>query len=221
MPVEPLVEIDPAQFVALVKPPLEAQDLDGLLALLHSHWTPRQIASLLSSPHDDARKVAALALALVANHDCIPSLVQQLKDPDPVVNEMAEYALWSIWFRSGSPEANHELARGAEALNRREFEHACGHFDRAIELDAAFAEPYNQRAIGFYLQERYEESIADCREAIRRMPCHFGAWAGLGHCLAHLGRINEAIDSYTHALAVNPHLSCVREAIETLRRRAR
>ena len=43
------------------------------------------------------------------------------------------------------------------ALNRRDFDHALKHFNRAIELDPAFAEAYNQRAIVGYLQERFEE----------------------------------------------------------------
>jgi tetratricopeptide (TPR) repeat protein len=87
-------------------------------------------------------------------------------------------------------------------------------------LDPAFAEPHNQRAIGRYLQERYAESIEDCQEAVKRMTCHFGAWAGMGHCHAHLGRPREAIAAYEQALAVNPHLCCIREAVQELRRRA-
>jgi tetratricopeptide (TPR) repeat protein len=215
MPVPP---IDPDEFVSLAKPPLERRDLPGLLALCKARWTKEQIISLLSSPHDDARKVAALALSLVGCKACVRDLSERLKDPDPMVNQMAEHALWSIWFRSGeSPEANHQLCRGTQAINRREFEHAVRHFDRAIELDPSFAEAYNQRAIARYLQEQYERSIEDCQAAVERMPCHFGAWAGLGHCYAHQGQLDEAVESYRRALDINPHMDEIRQFLESLR----
>jgi len=210
--------VDPIQFVGVVKPLLEAQDLTGLLCTLKKHWTADQIVSLLSCNHCDARKVAALSLGLVGGRCCVPPLAERLKDRDKMVNQMAEHALWSIWFRCGnSAEANHQLCRGTKALNRRDYEHAISHFTRAIELDGGFAEAYNQRAIGEYLLERYEDSLADCQAAAERMPCHFGALAGMGHCHAHLGRLQEAVESYERALEVNPHMEGIREVIGELR----
>jgi tetratricopeptide (TPR) repeat protein len=218
--VSPADKIDPCRFVAAVKPRLEANDLDGMLSLLKSTWTADQIVSLLSCSSCDARKVAALALSLVGGKCCVPPLVERLKDPDRMVNEMAEHALWSIWLRSSdNPQANHQVARGSQALDRREFDHAIRHFDRAIELDPGFAEAYNQRAIAHYLQEHYEPSIADCHRAVERMPSHFGAWAGLGHCYAHQGRLAEALEAYERALEINPHLSCIQEMIGELKRK--
>jgi tetratricopeptide (TPR) repeat protein len=51
------------------------------------------------------------------------------------------------------------------------------------------------------------------------MPCHFGAWAGMGHCHAHLERISEAIECYEKALSINPHLHCIKETIRELKKR--
>lgn len=188
------------------------------MSLLKTHWTHDQIRSLLNhSKHNDARKVALLALGLVAPSCCIPDVAAQLKDPDRMVNEMAEHALWSVWFRGGTEPANHELARGAQALERKDFEHAITHFDRAIEICPEFAEAHNQRAIALYLLERWDCSIESCKRVIELMPCHFGALAGMGHCYAHLGRTAEAIESYQRALEVNPHLECVAQAIEQLK----
>jgi tetratricopeptide (TPR) repeat protein len=209
--------IQPEDFIERVQPLLEKKDLPGLLALLRSRWTKDQLKELLGGPHRDARKVACLALSFVGTRCCITPLAEQLKDPDPIINEMAEHALWSIWFRCGSSEANALLTRGAEALDNRCFEKAETLFGKAIETDPAFAESYNQRAIVRYLAERYEESIADCAATVERMPCHFGAWAGMGHCHAHLGHTQEAIRCYEKALELNPHLECVTEAVQTLK----
>ncbi|HEX8525260.1 MAG TPA: tetratricopeptide repeat protein [Tepidisphaeraceae bacterium] len=218
---KPLPPIEPCAFIDAVQPLLERQDLPGLLSLLKTRWTSEQIRGLIQGDHADAKKVALLAIGLVGTGCCLPELAKQLQDEDPMVNEMAEHALWSIWFRMGSQGANHELARGAQALGRREFEHAVEHFTRATEMSPDFAEAYNQRAIAHYLQEHWDESIADCQRAIERMPFHFGALAGMGHCYAHVGKLKRAIDCYEKALAVNPHLNCIQQAIGELKRRVR
>jgi tetratricopeptide (TPR) repeat protein len=217
---EIVTAIDPAQFVELVEPLLARKDLPGLLALLKSNWRPEQIRDLLRSPHTDAKKVALLALALVGPTCCTEELAHHLKDPDPLINDLAEHALWAIWLRSGKTcEANELVCRGAAALNDRDFPRAIELFNQAIHCDPDFAEAYNQRAIAWYLWEDYPKSIADCRRVIRRMPCHFGAWAGMGHCHAHLGEIAPAIECYEKALSINPHLTCIKETVRELKKR--
>lgn len=208
--------IEPCDFVRAVQPVLEKRDLQGLHELLKSRWSAEQIVSLLASDDCDARKIAALSLSLVGCHHCLPALARQLKDPDPIVNQMAEHAIWAIWFRGDSPEANHQLFRGAQALGRRDFEHAIAHFDRAISISPSFAEPYNQRAIARFLLEDYRAAIPDGQKTVELMPIHFGAWAGMGHCHAHLGDLPQALQCYRRALAINPHLCEIRGAVEAL-----
>jgi tetratricopeptide (TPR) repeat protein len=212
-------KIDPCAFVAAVKPLLERKDHQSLFDLCKQRWTPEQIVSLLSCDDCDARKVAALGLSLVGTKCCLPSLVERLKDPDPVVNQMAEHAIWAIWFRGGNDESNHQVCRGTLALNRKDIEHAIRHFDRAIEISPAFAEAYNQRAIAHYLTEDYKRSLCDCRRAVERMPVHFGAWAGMGHCHAHLGHMPDSLVCYEKALAINPHYEGVRQTIREIKSR--
>jgi tetratricopeptide (TPR) repeat protein len=214
-----LPPIDPDLFVQQVHPMLENQNLEGLLHLLTTRWECEQIVSLLGSEQPDARKIAALALSFVGGKCCLPELIRALRDPEPIVNQMAEHALWSIWLKSGSPEANHQVARGTQATNRRDFQHALKHFSKAIEIDPKFAEAYDQRALINFLLEHYQESITDYHKAIELMPCHFGAWAGIGHCYLHLGQLDRALHSYERALEINPGLDCVRETVCELRRR--
>lgn len=214
-----LESIDPGEFVATVHPVLETRDSTALLHLLKSRWSCSQIAALLDSSTCDVRKIAALSLALVGDHCVIPLLANQLKHPDPMVNQMCEHALWSIWFRNGTPEANNHLCRGTRALNRKNHDAAICHFSKAIELDPGFAEAYNQRAIVKYLQERYEESREDCMRAVERMPCHFGAWSGMGHCHAQQGRFPDALLCYTKALDINPHISGLSQTVTELKNR--
>jgi len=214
------LSVDPKAFVATVKPVLERKDLPGLLALLKSRWTAAQIVSLLVGKDCDARKVAALSLGLVGGKCCLNELAQQLKDPDPMVNQMVEHAMWSIWFRGGGcDEANHHVCRGAKAIDRGDYEHAITHFNQALQICPEFAEAYNQRALAEYLLERFECSLRDCRKTIDLMPNHFGAWAGMGHCYAHEGKLLEAVECYEKALSINPHMCQIREAISELTNR--
>lgn len=211
--------IDPQQFIRAVQPLLERRDVTGLHSLLKSRWSCDQLRTLLHSDHLDAKKVGLLCLSMIGTECSINDVAVELKHSDRVVNEMAEHALWSIWFRMGTPTANHELMRGAQALGRKDIPHAITHFNRAIEQLPTFAEPYNQRATARYLQEEYEPSITDCQRAIELMPCHFGALAGMGHCYAHLGKPRQAIEAYERALEANPHLDCVRQTVRELKNR--
>ncbi|HTL28499.1 MAG TPA: hypothetical protein VL282_04740 [Tepidisphaeraceae bacterium] len=211
--------IDPGKFVAKVLPVLKKNDLQGLHDLLVANWTAEQIISLLASQHQDARKVAALSLSLVGCQQCLKPIAEQLKDPDPMVNQMAEHAMWSIWMRGGTCEANHQVCRGVQAIERREFPHAIEHFDHAIEICPTFSEAYNQRAIAKFLMEDYAPSIDDCKKTVELMPIHFGAWAGMGHCYAHLGHLECAVKSYQKALSINPYLTCVQQTIHELQKR--
>lgn len=215
---EASVDIDPQHFSATVRPLLEARDLTGLMAALRGRWTSSQIASLLSSSDPDVRKMACLGLSLVGCRKCLSDLVGLLKDEDPVMHEMAEHALWSIWFRLGTPEANAELHWGVKAINAQDTREAIARFSRAIEFSPDFAEAYNQRSTAYYLLEDYDRSIADARAALQRNPSHFGAWAGLGHCMVSKGCSREAIDAYQRALAIHPHLGCLAEALAELKK---
>ncbi len=199
-----------------MEPLLAANDPTALVGFLKHHYRKRQIMELLFSPVPDARKVAAVALALVGCKRCVDDLLRQLRDPDPLLNQLSEHALWSIWLRSGTPPANHQLHRGCLAMHQWELDHAVRHFDRAIELDPAFAEAFNQRAIAHYLADRHEASIEDCLATLERMPGHFGAWSGMGHCHANLGQYDQAARCYEKSLEINPHLSCIRETLAAM-----
>jgi tetratricopeptide (TPR) repeat protein len=211
--------INPAEFVSALKPYLQGQDLPGMVEVINGRWDHKQIAELFASGDCDARKVAALAFGLVGAKCCLKKLVPLMNDADPVVAQMAEHAMWSVWFRSGTPEANQQVCRGTRALTRGDIDHAIEHFTRAIDLDPQFAEAYNQRAIAKFLLERFDDCIDDCRKAVELMPFHFGALAGLGHCHAHEGRLVPALKCYEKALAINPHLEDVRQTVNELRER--
>jgi tetratricopeptide (TPR) repeat protein len=208
--------IDPDHFVRLVSPMLAKQDAQGLITLIHRHWTLAQVASLLDRPHAEARKCASVVLSLIGTESCLEALSKQLRDSDAIAAQMAEHAMWSIWLRSGSEAANTHIVRGTHLLQHKDVEGAIAEFTRAIAADPEFAEAYNQRAMALYFKEQIDDSLRDCQRVVELMPMHFGAWSGLGHCHACKGDFAKAVECYRRAKQINPHLECVDDLIAEL-----
>lgn len=212
----PQITIDPERFVELVRDPIQRHDSGALARLIHEHWSHEQIIRLLQSAHADARKLAALALGFVGDARSITALSACLRDCDPMVNQMAEHALWAVWLRCGSKSAQECVQRGTDWLNSKRADQALTEFTKAARVDPTYAEARNQRAITHYLLEDYHAAIDDGELVVRLMPCHFGAWAGLGHCYAHLGDARRAVSCYRHAVGINPYLHGIRQIVREI-----
>jgi len=208
--------IEPQQFVTLVRGPLERQDTATLARLVQQRWSHDQVLGLLDCPVDDVRKLAALTLGVVGDSRSITALSNCLRDHDPMVNQMAEHALWTIWFRCGNKPAQEALVRGSELVNHRQYQSALEEFGAATRLDPTYAEAFNQRSITHYLLEDYHASLEDAEMAVQLMPTHFGAWSGMGHCHAHLGDARRAVRCYRRALGINPYLHCIRQIVSEI-----
>jgi len=191
--------------------------LQGAVDILLSGWPQEKLLALLQDKDNAVRRLAALSLALVGDLDAVKPLAVVLHDPDATVNEAAEHALWSIWFRAGKDRSTGYLKCGLDHLKHNNFQTAIEKFSLAIEADPDFSEAFNQRAIAYYLAERYDESIRDCRHVLSLMPQHFGAMAGMGHCYAHIGNMAEAARYYEKSLVVNPRQDCIAQSLEKIR----
>jgi tetratricopeptide (TPR) repeat protein len=203
--------INPEEFKSTVERSLSQGRVEEALEYVRARWTAGQIVTLLRDPSADVRKVAALALSLVGDGGSIRPLAVVLHDADVMVAQVAEHALWSIWFRQGNPRSVGLVKCGNNHLHHGNYVCAVEKFSQAIQEDGQFAEAYNQRAIAHYLCERFAESIADCKAALALIPQHFGAMSGMGHCYAHQENWQEARHCYRLALAIHPRL----EGIET------
>lgn len=210
------VPIDSRTFLSLIRQPLEERNSAKLARVLRNHWTDRDILPLLESAQPDVRKMAALALGLIGGIHCVTALAGALKDSDPIVNQMAEHALWTLWFRAGRADAHQRVLEGTRYLNGRQLESAEQCFTQAIEFDPTYAEAYNQRSLARYLMENFKLSLEDGLKTVQLMPMHFGAWSGMGHSHAHLHQAEQALRCYHRALDINPYLNCIREIIDEL-----
>jgi tetratricopeptide (TPR) repeat protein len=213
---QPAKHIDSDLFIATVKPALAEHDAEALAAIVKENWTIEQLCNLMSHSTTDARKVVCLTLGLVGCDGCLACLAHALHDEDKVVSELAEHAMWSIWFRGGSAEAMPHFAHALQAMDQHRYDAAIDHLTHAIDLDPTFIEAFNQRGIAHYMIEQFDEALHDCRAALDICPLHFGALAGLGHCHAHTGCLTRAADAYRDALAVNPRMHAIAGALKRI-----
>lgn len=208
--------VNSEEFLNLVRPAIADCCPDDLACMVSERWTPRQLCSLLRHESVDVRKAACAVLGLVGDDRAMYCLSGSLQDDSPEVCELAEHALWSIWFRSGSPEAQGDFRRGLKAMEDNQPAEAARYFRRAHETDPNFAEAYNQCGIAHYMLEQYDRAMEDCLKAVELVPFHFGALTGLGHCHACAGDLHEAARAYRRALRVHPRMEAIATALQRI-----
>ncbi len=138
---------------------------------------------------------------------------------DDEANELVG-RIWETWTRSGRPNVDRLMEEGIGYLSIRQLGAAHDRFTEAIGAAPDFAEAWNKRATVLFLMNEHEQSLADIEKVLALEPRHFGALAGRGMIHAHAGRWREALDAYSQALAVNPHLKERETIIPELERRA-
>ena len=165
----------------------------------------------------ESRRRAATTLAQSGTMADMPALLAALRDADAGVRSLAERALWEVWSRSGDDDVDQLLRAGVAEMQHGQFEAAIDTFSEVIRRRPEFAEGWNKRATVYYLVGEYRKSAADCDEVLRRNPSHFGALSGYGMIWLRLDEPARALERFEQALAVNPNLESVREAIDELR----
>jgi tetratricopeptide (TPR) repeat protein len=176
------------------------------------------LEDLRDQGHPDARRRGTQVLAETGTMADVPALASALRDSDPVVRALAERAMWQVWSRSGDDETDRLFALGVEQMSEGQGPAAVETFTRVIERRPDFAEGWNKRATVYYLMGEHQKSLADCDEVMKRNPYHFGALSGYGMIYLQLGEPEKALGYFERALAVNPNLTAVGEAVQGLRR---
>ena len=148
----------------------------------------------------------------------LDTLFEALKvAPDNESARAIEQRIWALWIASGSDTCNLLMGRVKAAVEQKELDLAIKLLDAVIEIRPNYTEAWNRRATIYYLQKDYGRALSDLREVLLREPRHFGALSGLGLILQEIGDEKHALEAYRRALAINPHLENIEEAIKNLR----
>jgi tetratricopeptide (TPR) repeat protein len=158
----------------------------------------------------------AFAVPAQADDAVLDSLFQQLQTVDEQGAEAITQQIYAEWAKSGSPSMDLLLMRGHQAMQMGDFDTAIGHFTAIIDHAPEFAEAWNARATAYFNAGDLGPSISDIRHTLALNPRHFGALAGLGMIFEQLNEPEKALEVYQAALAINPHLPSIEEAVTRL-----
>lgn len=124
--------------------------------------------------------------------------------------------IWSLWTDHADPAMADRMQRAMEAMGdgRRVEAHAI--LDAILDDAPDWAEAWNKRATLLYMQGRDVESLRDIAATLRLEPRHFGAIAGFGQIALRNGEVALAVAAFEAALAINPHLEGLGDAVEAL-----
>lgn len=205
------------EFLAQIRPYLQAGDAEALLRFVNTYWPDDTLRDLLFCGHDQCRSAVLLVLTLIGGSEDLSAVAQMLHEDDNDLVSLAEQAMWSIWFRAGSDQANQMLSQAIRLIGEDRLDEAEQALEQLISRHAHLAEAHHQLGIVCFLQEDYRRSLASCREALRLNRHHFGAAAGIGHAYASLGELTSAMDAYLNTLRIHPQMEGIREALRSIR----
>ena len=171
--------------------------------------TRQQALKATLHPEPAVRRAGVMRLGEVGTMTDSDRLVDRLRDDDAPVRQLAEAALWQLWSRSGDRAIDALLLRGLQQMEAAQLVEALATFSEIVRKKPAFAEGWNKRATVYYLLGRYELSMKDCDQVLKRNRKHFGALSGYGQIHLAKGDIERAQPYFERALTVNPNMAGV------------
>jgi tetratricopeptide (TPR) repeat protein len=150
------------------------------------------------------------------SHNAI--LGRALADRDRGVRLLADSGIRQLWRRDGSLEQQRQLWRICRLNQNEQYDEAINEANALLGEAPAFAEAWNQRAVGYFATRQFEEAASDCHQTLELNPYHFGAAVGMAHCCLHLEEPFDALENFRHALSLHPDLEDVRGQVELLER---
>jgi tetratricopeptide (TPR) repeat protein len=94
---------------------------------------------------------------------------------------------------------------GAYHFGRQEYPQAIAAYEKAIAINPAFSQPYNQMGYAYRFSGRNEDAEKAFKKYIELIPDDPNPYDSYAELLMKLGRFEESIRSYEKALSVNSH----------------
>jgi tetratricopeptide (TPR) repeat protein len=135
----------------------------------------------------------------------IYSLLNDLKHDEQSIRETATRELWQLWFEQKGIVGIQMLNRSRSLMETGDRDQAERVLTQLIQSMPDFAEAWNQRAILYFLEQRYRKAISDCQQALRLNPFHFGALHGIGLSHLNLQEYRQASHAFRQVLEILPH----------------
>ena len=152
----------------------------------------------------------------------LDQLFEQLKKSSEATKAIEiENKIWKIWSIHPSNDRRgyrltELLAQGSFLMAKEELNKAYEIFSQIILVDPNWSEAWNKRATVLYLMGRYQDSLNDIDEVLKRESRHFGALSGQGLVQIKLKNYEEAIKSYQAVQKIYPSIRAAKIMIPQL-----
>ena len=170
--------------------------------------------------------ILILSLSFYCNANCeerelqLNKLFNQLKNNNNAsIAFEIEMKIWNIWSTHPTQEKlTQSLSKGSDLISKGKLEKAYRIFSAIIDTTPDWSEGWNKRATVLYLMGRYEDSLRDIDEVLKRESRHFGALSGRGLVHIKLKNYEKAIESYEAVQKIYPSISSAKIMIPQLKK---
>jgi tetratricopeptide (TPR) repeat protein len=138
------------------------------------------------------------------------------KAPNAESAKLIENKIDAVRIQSGSATADLLMARARLSIAAKDNRLALELLNAAVEIAPDYVEARSQRATLYYETKDVARSLADLRVIVAKDPRHYNALVGLGVIFEELGEDKLALDAFRRALALDPYLDGVDEAVKKL-----
>lgn len=130
----------------------------------------------------------------------------------------AEQRIWEVWCAHDDSDATLAMTKVLQALSVNDLATSSEQLDTMVKRWPDWAEAWNKRATLRFVQEHYDESLADILRTLELEPRHFGAISGFGQICLRLQDPQSAMIAFEQALNINPNLTAIKDTIEMLKK---
>jgi tetratricopeptide (TPR) repeat protein len=146
-------------------------------------------------------------------------LLQQLQSAPPDQTAALARDLEQMWSRSGSPALDLLLMRGRDAIEAGDLVAAIEHLTALTDHAPLFAEGWHAHARAYYGRGLLGPALGDLQQALLLNPDNYNALYGLALIFADIGDAPRAARALEQVLALHPHHSKAKTALQSLQAR--
>ncbi len=155
-----------------------------------------------------ATQVMAACPALPIQSEKRADLLQHLKTADTYNKGAAAIAsMWKFWRVAPDEIAQEMLDNGLSSIHMADYIAAEDVLGRLAQYCPDYPEGHNQLAFAYFLQGKYDQSLASLDRTLELEPLQFGALSGKALIYQAQGREDIAQVFLRRAVAVNPWLN--------------
>ena len=197
---------------------LDDQDIASFISHVGGNYHVATLERVAKFGNVENRRAAILGITFLGDYSSNQVMAKALHDHDRGTRMLAEEGIYWIWSRAGNAVQQHELSR-LKRLNQGGLFRQSMPIARTLCRDARnFAEAWHQLGIAQFFSGHIEDSIQSSWKALSINPYHFESAIGLGHAYLEMDDRVSALESYQHAVSLNPNLESIRLQVAKMQR---